>query len=224
MYTMTNKTLEPPTWLWRHGGGHCSRAADGPDRREVGDRSPGAATEKRAAKRRCRHHRRDHADHGGEGVSGDRRSNIGWKDLPDRWTDEEGNLCGKGIACFNKLTGTPSTTSVLVKMNENGSLYIMSASTEMGQGVTTTLPQIAAETLGMALEKISMAPVDTAITPYDKTTTPLAPPSLRQCGAGGLRGHQKQLCRLAAIKFGVAPEDVTNKKIGIRPAFVVVQE
>lgn len=71
-------------------------------------------------------------------------ANIGWKDLPDRWTDEEGNLCGKGIACFNKLTGTPSTTSVLVKMNENGSLYIMSASTEMGQGVTTTLPQIAA--------------------------------------------------------------------------------
>ena len=46
-------------------------------------------------------------------------ANIGWKDLPDRWTDEEGNLCGKGIACFNKLTGTPSTTSVLVKMNEN---------------------------------------------------------------------------------------------------------
>ena len=41
-------------------------------------------------------------------------ANIGWQDLPDRWTDEEGNLCGKGIACFNKLTGTPSSSSVLV--------------------------------------------------------------------------------------------------------------
>ena len=137
-------------------------------------------------------------------------ANIGWKDLPDRWTDEEGNLCGKGIACFNKLTGTPSTTSVLVKMNENGSLYIMSASTEMGQGVTTTLPQIAAETLGMALEKISMAPVDTAITPYDKTTT--SSRSTFHSGNAVLEACEdikKQLCRLAAIKFGVAPEDVT---------------
>ena len=136
-------------------------------------------------------------------------ANIGWKDLPDRWTDEEGNLCGKGIACFNKLTGTPSTTSVLVKMNENGSLYIMSASTEMGQGVTTTLPQIAAETLGMALEKISMAPVDTAITPYDKTTT--SSRSTFHSGNAVLEACEdikKQLCRLAAIKFGVAPEDV----------------
>jgi len=130
--------------------------------------------------------------------------NIGWKDLPLHWTDEEGNLCGKGIACFNKLTGTPSTTSVLVKMNENGSLYIMSASTEMGQGVTTTLPQIASQALGMDLEKIWMAPVDTAITPFDKTTT-----SSRSTFHGGnavleaCEDIKNQLCRLAALKFKV---------------------
>ncbi len=81
---------------------------------------------------------------------------------------------------------------------------------EMGQGVTTTLPQIAAETLGMALEKISMAPVDTAITPYDKTTT--SSRSTFHSGNAVLEACEdikKQLCRLAAIKFGVAPEDVT---------------
>ena len=39
-------------------------------------------------------------------------------------------------------------------MNENGSLYIMAGSTEMGQGVTTTLPQIAAQALSMDLEKV----------------------------------------------------------------------
>ncbi|MBR5471392.1 MAG: xanthine dehydrogenase family protein molybdopterin-binding subunit [Oscillibacter sp.] len=135
--------------------------------------------------------------------------NIGWKDLPLHWIDEEGNLCGKGIACFNKLTGTPSTTSVLVKMNENGSLYIMSASTEMGQGVTTTLPQIAAQALGMDLEKISMAPIDTAITPFDKTTT--SSRSTFHSGNAVLEACddiKTQLCRLAALKFKVDETDV----------------
>ncbi len=136
-------------------------------------------------------------------------ANVDWDALPDRWVDEEGNLCGKGIACFNKLTGTPSTTSVLVKMNENGSLYIMSASTEMGQGVTTTLPQIAAQTLGMDLEKISMAPVDTAITPFDKTTT--SSRSTFHSGNAILEACadiKKQLCNLAALKFKVATSEV----------------
>jgi carbon-monoxide dehydrogenase large subunit len=41
----------------------------------------------------------------------------------------------------------------------------------MGQGVETTLPQIAASVLGMNVERIVMMPVDTACTPYDKTTT-----------------------------------------------------
>ena len=142
-------------------------------------------------------------------------ANVEWNALPDRWVDEEGNLCGKGIACFNKLTGTPSTTSVLVKMNENGSLYIMSASTEMGQGVTTTLPQIAAQALGMDLEKISMAPVDTAITPYDKTTT--SSRSTFHSGNAVLEACadiKNQLCRLAALKFKVDAAEVEYTAAG----------
>ena len=137
-------------------------------------------------------------------------ANVEWEKLPARWTDEAGNLCGKGIACFNKLTGTPSTTSVMVKMNENGSVYIMAGSTEMGQGVTTTLPQIAAQALSMDLEKVSMAPVDTAMTPFDKTTT--SSRSTFHAGNAILEACEDikaQLCRLAAIRFGVPEADVT---------------
>lgn len=136
-------------------------------------------------------------------------ANVDWDNLPLRWVDEEGNLCGKGIACFNKLTGTPSTTSVMVKMNENGSLYIMSASTEMGQGVTTTLPQIAAQTMAMDIERVWMAPVDTAITPFDKTTT--SSRSTFHSGNAILEACEdikQQLCRLAALKFKVDESDV----------------
>lgn len=50
-------------------------------------------------------------------------------------------------------------------------LYIWSASREMGQGVTTAMPQFAAEALHMDLNAISVAPGDTTMTPYGKTTT-----------------------------------------------------
>ncbi len=136
--------------------------------------------------------------------------NVDWDRLPDRWTDEEGNLYGKGIACFNKLTGTPSTTSCVVKMNENGSVYIWSASREMGQGVTTTLPQFAAEALHMDLERISVAPVDTSMTPYDKTTT--SSRSTFHSGNAVLEACadiKRQLCALAAVKWKCGAEDVT---------------
>lgn len=142
--------------------------------------------------------------------------NVGWDKLPDRWVDEEGNLCGKGIACFNKLTGTPSTTSCIVKMNENGSVYIWSASREMGQGVTTTMPQFAAEALHMDLDRISVAPVDTTMTPYDKTTT--SSRSTFHSGNAILEACEdikRQLCRLAALKWGCAPEDVTYTAGGV---------
>ena len=142
-------------------------------------------------------------------------ANVEWEKLPNRWTDAEGNLCGKGIACFNKLTGTPSTTSVMVKMNENGSLYIMAGSTEMGQGVTTTLPQIAAQALSMDLEKVSMAPVDTAMTPFGKTTT--SSRSTFHAGNAVLEACadiKAQLCRLAAIHFGVSEADITYTEDG----------
>ena len=135
--------------------------------------------------------------------------NIDWDKYPDRWVDEEGYLCGKGIACFNKLTGTPSTTSCIVKMNENGSLYIWSASREMGQGVTTTMPQFAAEAMHMDLDKVSVAPVDTSMTPYDKTTT--SSRSTFHSGNAILEACEdikRQLCRLAAIKWGCEQKDV----------------
>ncbi len=135
--------------------------------------------------------------------------NISWEKLPLRWTDEEGNLCGKGICCFNKLTGTPSTTSCVLKMNGNGSLFIWSASREMGQGVTTTMAQFAAQSLGIDFDKVSVPQVDTDQTPFDKTTT-----SSRSTFHSGnaileaCEGIKQQLCALAAIKWGCSEEEI----------------
>ena len=96
---------------------------------------------------------------------------IDWHNKPLRWTTPDGKLRGKGIACYIKVTGTPSTTSCMLRMNDDGSVTLLSGAREMGQGVETVLPQIAASVLGMKTERILMSPVDTAFTPYDKTTT-----------------------------------------------------
>lgn len=135
--------------------------------------------------------------------------NLAWHSKPLRWKTSEGKLAGKGIACFCKLTGTPSTTSVVLKLNENGSLTLLVSSREMGQGVTTVLPQIAAEALGLDISKVHVAPVDTASSPYDKTTT-----SSRSTFHGGnavliaANEIKEQLLTLAAKHLGVPASEM----------------
>lgn len=139
-------------------------------------------------------------------------ANIDWRNKPDHWVTSEGKLRGKGIACFIKLTGTPSTTSCLVRMNEDGSLNIMSASREMGQGVRTVLPQFAASELGIDIDKITVSQVDTAITPYDKTTT--SSRSTFHAGNAVLdacHDIKRQLIILVAKKWQVPVDDVELK-------------
>ena len=136
-------------------------------------------------------------------------ANLDWDRKPRRWTTPDGMLHGKGIACFIKLTGTPSTTSCLLRMNEDGSLIIESASREMGQGVLTVLPQFAASVLGLDLDRIVVAPVDTAMVPYDKTTT--SSRSTFHSGNAVLEAAGEILRQLKALvgrKWGIPPEDV----------------
>lgn len=96
---------------------------------------------------------------------------IDWdKDFKPGLTPE-GKLRGRGIACTNKLTGTPSASSVILKMNEDGSVTILQSGLEIGQGVNTVIPIIVAEALGISVDKVANVPVDTLYTPYEKTTT-----------------------------------------------------
>jgi carbon-monoxide dehydrogenase large subunit len=125
------------------------------------------------------------------------------------WKTEDGKLRGKGIACFIKLTGTPSTTSSMVRLNGDGTVTILAGAREMGQGVRTVLPQMAASVLGIDVGKIKVSQVDTDFTPYDKTTT-----SSRSTFHSGLtvmeasRKVADQLCVLVARHWGVPSGDV----------------
>ncbi|MGD1017671.1 MAG: xanthine dehydrogenase family protein molybdopterin-binding subunit [Roseiarcus sp.] len=80
---------------------------------------------------------------------------------------------GKGLATLHKAPAMPSftATSVIVKMNSNGSVLVNVGLTEIGQGSTTALAQIAAERLGFPLDKVKVTvEKDTDRDPYDWQT------------------------------------------------------
>ncbi|HEX5465887.1 MAG TPA: xanthine dehydrogenase family protein molybdopterin-binding subunit [Candidatus Limnocylindrales bacterium] len=52
-----------------------------------------------------------------------------------------------------------------VELTEDGVVRVLVASTEMGQGTKTILPQVVAQELGLPVEAVEMAPQDTAIVP-----------------------------------------------------------
>jgi CO/xanthine dehydrogenase Mo-binding subunit len=95
---------------------------------------------------------------------------IGWE--PAAAPVRNGTLVRAfGAACAMKGAVTPSTSTASVKLNDDGSLDILTSSVEMGQGLQTAMAIIAARHIGVPLERIHVAEVDTQATPYDQQTS-----------------------------------------------------
>jgi len=83
----------------------------------------------------------------------------------------KGLKIGKGLACIQKPTRSPTTSSAGVIVNAKGDVSVLAGTVEIGQGCNTILSQIAAEELKMPMEKVRTAPLDTDVIPYDASTT-----------------------------------------------------
>jgi CO/xanthine dehydrogenase Mo-binding subunit len=78
---------------------------------------------------------------------------------------------GKGLACCMKDGGgTFKVASAAVKMNSDGSIILLTGTVEIGQGALTALSQVVAEELGVPLSHVTVAQLDTDVTPYDVNT------------------------------------------------------
>lgn len=89
---------------------------------------------------------------------------IGWKEKkkPNR---------GKGLAvCMKDGGGTYKVSSAAVKLNADGSVVLLTGTVEVGQGARTALSQVVAEELGVPFDAITVAQLDTDVTPYDVNT------------------------------------------------------
>jgi len=95
---------------------------------------------------------------------------IGWRadELP---VVDGTRVRAKGLGCIIKGTVTPSTSTAVAKLNEDGSLDILTSSVEMGQGLLGALAILGGEPLGLPVERVHVSSVDTDVTPYDQQTT-----------------------------------------------------
>lgn len=136
---------------------------------------------------------------------------IGW--------DERGGQPnrGKGLACCMKDGGgTYKVASAAVKMNSDGSVTLLTGTVEIGQGARTALSQIVAEELGIALSGISVAQLDTDVTPYDVNTN--ASSSTVVMGLAVQRAAQdlkRQLMRHAGKLLKVDKAEISCRDGGI---------
>lgn len=78
---------------------------------------------------------------------------------------------GRGIACMERGVKTPFGSAAFVKVNEDGTVDVLSSTTEVGQGSSTIICQIVSEELGVPMEWVRKASPDTAFTPFDASTT-----------------------------------------------------
>lgn len=81
---------------------------------------------------------------------------------------------GLGIACSNFGCG-PKTFphaggGIIIEINMDGGVNILSGAADIGQGTDTVLCQIVAEELGVKMEDTSIIAADTATTPFDMGT------------------------------------------------------
>jgi CO/xanthine dehydrogenase Mo-binding subunit len=116
---------------------------------------------------------------------------------------------GKGVTVIIKGSVTPSTSSASVKLNEDGSLDILTSSVEMGQGMHMTLALFAAERLGIPADRIHVTTPDTDVTPYDQqTSSSRTTHSMGNAVVGAVDDVRSQLIRLAAEEMEISPDDL----------------
>ncbi len=95
---------------------------------------------------------------------------IGW--TPGEPAQRVGSrVRAKGLSCIIKGTVTPSTSTAIAKLTDDGSLDILTSSVEMGQGLLTALAIMASDPLGLYIGQVKVSTVDTDITPYDQQSS-----------------------------------------------------
>ena len=127
----------------------------------------------------------------------------------------------RGVAALAKCgqSGGGDPSMCTIKVLEDGSIDVLIGSIDIGQGVRSIVRQIAAEELGVAIEKVNVSLVDTDTSPWDTGTF-----------ASRLTHHTGNATILAArearqILFDVAAEmlDAPADKLVARDDMIMVE-
>ncbi len=129
---------------------------------------------------------------------------IGW----DGATTRDG--AGRGIAFGVTDPGAPLASTSTVHVLADGSVVLLIGTVELGQGSKTVMSQIVAEELSVPLDRVTVRPIDTDFTPFDRSTG--SSRSTTVMGKAVMLAAQDarlQLVELAAEHFEAPPEAIT---------------
>lgn len=133
-----------------------------------------------------------------------------------RWKEKRGKLPpgrGIGVACGMCMVGFPmgirGGSSAFIKFNEDGDATIISGVVDNGQGNESMVIQIAAEELGLPMERVGLVSADTGICPldqgaYSQTATFISGGAVKEAAADAKR----QLLETAAKMLEASSEDL----------------
>jgi len=135
---------------------------------------------------------------------------------------QQGRLLGIGFANYNELTGLGQAASAgprmpfrtghegaTVRMDPSGAVTVLAGVTSQGQGLETTMAQVAAQELAIPIDTITVRFGDTEMTPFG-----LGAFASRQAVIGGgavmqaARAIRDKITRIAAHILEAAPEDL----------------
>jgi CO/xanthine dehydrogenase Mo-binding subunit len=129
---------------------------------------------------------------------------LGW----DGATTKQGY--GRGVGFGTTDPGAPLASTSTVHVLADGSVTLLCGTAELGQGAKTVMSQIAAEELRVPLDRVTIQPIDTGYTPFDRSTgssrsTTVMGKAVELAGADGRR----QILELASEHFECPEEAIT---------------
>ncbi|HEX5022700.1 MAG TPA: xanthine dehydrogenase family protein molybdopterin-binding subunit [Candidatus Binatia bacterium] len=119
---------------------------------------------------------------------------------------------GRGVGFGTTDPGAPLASTSTVHVLSDGSVVFLCGTVELGQGAKTVMSQIVAEELRVPLERVTIRPIDTAFTPFDRSTgssrsTTVMGKAVELAGSDARR----QIVELAAEHFECPEEAITLK-------------
>ncbi len=145
-----------------------------------------------------------------------------------KWREEWGELPpnkkrGIGFGAYGFVSGPRvaghNTAGAMVKVHEDGAISVLTGSTDSGQGSDSCLSQIAAEVLGLGLDKVRLVMPDSEVTPLDPGTfgsrVTFVSGNAVWVAADDAR---KQLAEVGAELLGAHPEELVfrNEQVFVR--------
>ncbi len=125
-----------------------------------------------------------------------------------------------GFACGARVAAL-SDSSAIIKLNEDGTVVLLTGVSDLGQGCDSVMAMITAEVLGIRLEDVSVVSADTDLCPFDpgsfSSRVTFYAGNATIAAASDLK---RQLAAVAAAKFGVNAEEMEfrDRSVYVRQA------